>query len=469
MIDTTVGEIASALGGTLSGVAADVRVTAVVTDSREVRPGALFVCRRGEASDGHAFASAAVSAGAVACIADHDIDVPAIVVAGDTTAALGRLAAWARTRLSATVIGITGSTGKTTTKDMLAQILASAGPTIAPPNSYNNEVGMPVTVLQADEQTAFLVLEMGMRGLGHISELAAVGKPDIAVITNVGSAHLGELGSREDIARAKGEILDGLPATGTAVLYGDDAIVRALATRTLARTITFGEGPDCDVRAEHVWLDEQARPSFTLTFGDARADVSMQYVGEHAVSNALAAAAAALAAGVDLGVVAAALGKATPQSRWRMEVSQTPSGITVVNDAYNANPESMRAALKALAAMANGRRTFAVLGEMLELGPDTVAEHDAIGRLAVRLDISQLICVGPGTRVMHLGAAGEGSWDNESIWVPDNDAALAKLRELLRPGDIVLVKASRGIGLERVVADLLVDPVTAGGTGEVRA
>ena len=469
MIAVTVGEIASILGGRLSNVAADAVVSAVVTDSREAVPGALFVCRRGEAMDGHAFAAAAVAAGAACCLADHDIDEPAIVIDGDTTGALGRLAAWVRTHLAATVIGITGSTGKTTTKDMLAQILTRIGPTVAPPNSYNNEVGLPVTVLQADERTAFLVLEMGMRGLGHIRDLAAIGRPDIAVITNVGSAHLGELGSREDIAQAKGEILDALPATGTAVLYGDDAAVRAQAARTSARTITFGEGPDCDVRAEGVRLDDQARPSFTLVHGEDSVAVSMQYVGEHAVSNALAAAAAALAAGVDLSAIGAALGEATPQSRWRMEVSRTPSGITVVNDAYNANPESMRAALKALVAMANGRRTFAVLGEMLELGPDTVAEHDAIGRLAVRLDVSQLICVGSGTRVMHLGAAGEGSWDNESIWVPDNTAALEKLRELLRPGDIVLFKASRDIGLRQLAADLLADPVVTASAGEVSA
>lgn len=468
MIATTVGEIASVIGGNMRAVDASASVTAVVTDSREVVPGALFICRRGEAMDGHAFAAAAVSAGAVACLADHDIDEPAIVIDGDTTQALGQIAAWARRRLPATVIGITGSTGKTTTKDMLAQVLSTIGPTVAPPNSYNNEVGMPVTVLQADERTAFLVLEMGMRGLGHISELATIGKPDIAVITNVGSAHLGELGSREDIAQAKGEILDALSTTGTAVLYGDDAVVRAQAARTGARVITFGEGRDCDVRAESVRLDEQARPSFTLVHGDERAAVSMQYIGEHAVSNALAAAAATRAAGVDLAVIAAALSDATPRSRWRMEVTHTPSGITVVNDAYNANPESMRAALKALVAMANGRRTFAVLGEMLELGPDTIAEHDAIGRLAVRLDVSQLICVGQGTRVMHLGAAGEGSWDNESIWVPDNDAALAKLRELLQPGDIVLLKASRSIGLDVLAADLLADPVV-NVAGEVRA
>jgi UDP-N-acetylmuramoyl-tripeptide--D-alanyl-D-alanine ligase len=314
-----------------------------------------------------------------------------------------------------------------------------------------------LTILAADEGTRFLVLEMGMRGEGHIDYLVGLARPDVSAVINVGSAHLGMLGSREAIARAKGEIVRSLPDSAVAVLNGDDPLVRAMADTTSARVLTFGESAHCDVRATDVRLDEMARPSFTLTdtsTGEA-VPVSLRLSGEHQVSNALAAATIARAVGGSLEQIADGLRAAEPASRWRMEIRVAPAGFTVVNDAYNANPESMRAALKSLAAMAAGRRTWAVLGEMLELGDASMEEHDAIGRLAVRLDISRLVCVGEGTRVMHLGASNEGSWGEESVHVPDVDAAIALLTSELRPDDIVLVKASRSVGLERVAAALL--------------
>jgi UDP-N-acetylmuramoyl-tripeptide--D-alanyl-D-alanine ligase len=298
---------------------------------------------------------------------------------------------------------------------------------------------------------------MGMRGEGHIAYLVDIAAPDVGVVINVGSAHLGMLGSREAIARAKGELIRGLSAEGVAVLNGDDPLVRDMAGTTAAHVVMFGESADSAVRATDIRIDELARPSFTLTdsrSGDAR-PVTLQFSGEHYVPNALAAAAVALSLGGSVEQVADALRAAEPRSRWRMEVSVAPGGFTVVNDAYNANPESMRAALKTLAAMAAGRRTWAVLGEMRELGDETVAEHDAIGRLAVRLDISRLVCVGEGTHVMHLGASNEGSWGDESIHVPDVDAAIDLLKAQVRPDDVVLVKASRSIGLERVAEALL--------------
>jgi UDP-N-acetylmuramoyl-tripeptide--D-alanyl-D-alanine ligase len=457
------GEIAEAVSGTLSGLAGDTPVIDVSADSRSVTPGSLFVAIRGERVDGHDFAEAVIASGA-ACVlssralTDHQGTALPCIVVDDPVAALGRLAAHVRrTRLTCSVVAITGSSGKTSTKDLVSAVLSSMGPTVSAVGSFNTEVGLPLTILSADEYTEYLVLEMGMRGEGHIGYLVDIAKPDVGVVINVGSAHLGMLGSREAIARAKGELVRGLGAGSIAILNADDPLVREMASATPARVVMFGESPDCHVRATDISIDALARPSFTLT--DTRTDdvgrISLQFSGEHYVPNALAAAAVALSLGGSIAEVADALCAAEPASRWRMEVRVAPGGYTVVNDAYNANPESMRAALKTLAAMAAGRRTWAVLGEMRELGDATVAEHDAIGRLAVRLDISRLVCVGEGTRVMHLGASNEGSWGEESIHVPDVDAAIALLTEQVRADDVVLVKASRSIGLERVAQALL--------------
>lgn len=463
MIALTAGDIAVAVAGRLSALDPATVVTDACIDSRSVPAGALFVAIRGDRVDGHDFAAEVIAAGAAAVLSARPLDNPAgealpCIVVEDPVAALGALAAHVRrTRLDCSVVAITGSSGKTSTKDLVAAVLATMGPTVSAVGSFNTEVGLPLTILSADEDTEYLVLEMGMRGEGHISYLVDIAAPDVGVVINVGSAHLGMLGSREAIARAKGELVRGMAPDGIAVLNGDDPLVRGMADSTAARVVFFGEGPDSDVRATDIRVDDLARPSFTLTdarTGDAQ-PVSLQFSGEHYVPNALAAAAVALSLGASVEQVADALRAAEPASRWRMEVSVAPGGFTVVNDAYNANPESMRAALKTLAAMAAGRRTWAVLGEMRELGDETVAEHDAIGRLAVRLDISRLVCVGEGTRVMHLGASNEGSWGEESVHVPDVDAAIALLTEQVRPDDVVLVKASRSIGLERVAEALL--------------
>ncbi|MBB5789743.1 UDP-N-acetylmuramoyl-tripeptide--D-alanyl-D-alanine ligase [Jiangella mangrovi] len=464
MIPLTLAEIASATGGRLDAVAdPTARVTgAVVTDSREVVAGGLFVARQGEAQDGHDFASAAVSAGAVAVLASRPVGVPAIVV-DDTEVAFGQVARAVMDRLpSLTVVGVTGSSGKTTTKDLLAQVLEPLGPLVAPPGSYNSEVGVPLTVTRVDGDTRTLVVEMGARGPGHIAYLCGIAPPRIGIVLNVGSAHLGEFGDRETIARTKAELVTSLPAAdagGVAVLNADDPVVRRMAEQTEAQVVMVGESVHSDIRAEDVVLDDGGRPSFRLVTADDSADVSLRLVGEHQVSNALAVAAAALALGVPLADVASRLSQALPRSRWRMEVTERPDGVTVVNDAYNANPESMRAALKTLVSMGRPAeaRTWAVLGEMRELGESSVAEHDAIGRLAVRLNVSRLVAVGDGARAIHQGATLEGSWDGESAWVPDVDAALALLRSELQPGDIVLVKSSRDSGLrflgERLVED----------------
>jgi len=300
---------------------------------------------------------------------------------------------------------------------------------------------------------------MGARGIGHIRDLCAVARPDVGLVLNVGLAHVGEFGSREAIAQAKGELVEALGPDGVAVLNADDPLVLAMASRTTARVSTYGEAAAADVRVERLHLDDTGRPGFTLVTRDGTADVTLRLLGEHQASNAAAAAAVALALGLDLDAVAAGLSAATNASRWRMETRERADGVLVVNDAYNANPDSMRAALKTLAALGRGRgpgaRTIAVLGEMRELGASSREEHDAVGRLAVRLDIAQLVVVGEGARPIHLGACLEGSWGEESVFVPDVDAATSWLREHVRPGDVVLVKASRAAALERVAAALL--------------
>lgn len=458
MIPATLLQVQAATAGVLGGIdptseLASSHVAFVVTDSRSASPGSLFVAIPGDRVDGHDFAAAAVASGSLAVLSSRTLEVPCIVV-DDTVAALGRLAQWIRERLACTVVAITGSSGKTSTKDLLAQVLGKLGQTVAPEGSFNTEIGVPLTIFRAQTSTQYLVLEMGMRGLGHISYLCQIARPDVAVLLNIGSAHLGMVGSREGIAQAKGEILELLPSTGAAVICGDDPVVLAQAGRTKAEVITFGRAPSCDVRATQVVLDEQARARFTLGYRGSEARVCLQSHGEHFVSNALAVAAVAMTAGMPLDVVAGALSQAQARSKWRMEVTRSPGRLTVVNDAYNANPESMQAALQTLAAMAAGRQAWAVLGEMLELGDDADHAHASIGRLAANLGISHLVCVGSGTSAMAEAARSAGLQGTR--WVPDADAAIDLLSSSAGPSgeDVVLVKASRGIGLDRVAEAL---------------
>lgn len=462
MITMTLAEIAAAVDGRLDAAEPDAVVRGpVVIDSREVRPGSLFVARAGEQRDGHDFAAGALEAGAVAVLAQRPVDGPAIVV-DDSERALGRLArAVVDTLPDVTVVGVTGSTGKTTTKDLLAQVLAPLGAVVAPTGSYNTEIGVPLTVLKADADTRTLVVEMGARGVGHIEYLCGIAPPRIGVVLNVGSAHVGEFGDRETTARAKGELVEALPEDGKAILNADDPLVRGMAERTNAPVVMVGESVHADIRAEHVVLDPGGRPLFELVAPTGAASVQLNLIGEHNVANALAVAGVAHVVGMPVERIAARLSRAEPRSRWRMEVTERKDGVTIINDAYNANPESTRAALKALAHIGRGKRTWAVLGEMLELGDRASAEHDAVGRQAVRLDVSRLVAVGEGARPIQLGAAHEESWGGEATWVADAEEALRTIRAQLRPGDVVLVKASRATGLESL-AEALVDTDDAG-------
>jgi len=457
VIELTLAEVCTAVGGELDGGADPSAVVTgpVVVDSRQARPGALFVALHGEQADGHDFTRGAHAAGAVAALAARRTGVPAVVVP-DVEAGLGRLARAVLDRLPGlSVVGVTGSSGKTSTKDMLAQVLAPAGPVVAPEGSYNNEIGLPLTALRAEDSTRTLVLELGARGRGHVAYLCRVAHPQVGVVLNVGLAHVGEFGSQAAIARSKAELVESLPTTGLAVLNADDPLVAAMVEYTRGRVSMFGESPEADVRADDVRLDDRGRAHFSLATRAGIEPVQLRLHGAHHVSNALASAAVALELGLPLREVAAGLAAAVPRSRWRMEVHDRPDGVTVVNDAYNANPDSVRAALQTLAVMGAGRRTWAVLGEMRELGDQALAEHDAVGRLAVRLDVARLVVVGDGARAMHLGATLEGSWGGESVFVPDAAAALAAVRAGLRPGDVVLVKASRAAGLERVAEALV--------------
>jgi UDP-N-acetylmuramoyl-tripeptide--D-alanyl-D-alanine ligase len=481
VIELTVAQIAEIVGGELAGVsaedAAQLHVTGTVEfDSRKVTAGGLFLALPGAHVDGHDHAASAVQAGAVAVLAARPVGVPAVVVRptalGDRNAsvlehdvdgsgaavlaALAALASFVAAELVAgglTIVGITGSSGKTSTKDLIAAVLAPLGEVVAPPGSFNNELGHPWTVLRATPDTDFLVLEMSARHPGNIAELAAIAPPSVAVVLNVGTAHLGEFGSREAIAATKGELPQAVPPSGVVILNVDDAAVAAMASMTAARVVRVSATAHADVWADGVVLDELARPGFTLHAGHTAVPVTLAVHGEHQVTNALCAAAVALECGATGGQVAAALADAGPVSAHRMAVTTRADGVTVINDAYNANPDSMRAGLQALSWIASppegSRRSWAVLGEMAELGDDAISEHDRVGRLAVRLDVSRLVVVGTGRtmRAMHHGAVMEGSWGGEAIMVDDADSALALLRAELAPGDVVLVKASNAAGL----------------------
>jgi UDP-N-acetylmuramoyl-tripeptide--D-alanyl-D-alanine ligase len=458
LIPLSLATIAEITGGRLDGASPETVVSGpVVIDSRTAGPGTLFAALRGERADGHDFAAQAAAAGATAVLAERPTGAPSVIV-DDVLTAMGRLARAVVDRLpELTVIGLTGSAGKTSTKDLLAHLATRLGPTVAPPGSYNNEIGHPLTVLRADHTTRYLVLEMGARGIGHITHLTRVAPPHIGIVLNVGSAHIGEFGSRDAVAQAKGELVEALSSRGTAVLNADDPRVRAMAARTRAEIVTFGRVPDATVRATGESLDEAGRPRFTLVTPEGSAPVALRLHGAHAVANALAAAAAARRLGMPVTDVADALSAATPVSRWRMEVTERPDGVTVVNDAYNANPESVRAALDTVVHMAGEGRAYAVLGEMAELGASSLGEHERIGAHAARGGLAGLIAVGETAAAMLKGAEQVTSWTGEAVRAEDVDAAVAALRERLRPHDVVLIKGSRVAGLERVAEAVLAE------------
>ncbi|WP_022890118.1 UDP-N-acetylmuramoyl-tripeptide--D-alanyl-D-alanine ligase [Agromyces italicus] len=465
MIALTLAEIAAAAGGTLrlDGTAATTETVvtgAVTTDSREIGTGDVFVAKRGEFDDGHRFAPSAVERGAAVLIVEQDLDlaVPQIVVA-DSIDALGSLATEVVRRVRSLgrlrIVGVTGSNGKTTTKNLLRAVLERVGPTVAARASYNNEVGAPVTMLELAEDTEFLVAEMGASAVGEIARLIRMARPDVGIVLKVGLAHAGEFGGIEKTVEAKSEMVTELLPGDVAVLNADDPRVVPMAGLTNARVVWFGLGDTAEVRATELRAHSRGT-DFTVTVpGGEQARVRFGVLGEHHVMNALAAVAASIELGVPLADVVAALEQVTLAERWRMQLMGGRDGITVINDAYNASPDSMSAALKTLAQVREpGSRTIAVLGEMSELGEFSGEEHDRIGLLAVRLGVSQLVVVGRGARRLHISAINEGSWDGESAFVETADEAFELVTAGARPGDTILVKSSNSAGL-RLLGDRL--------------
>lgn len=440
----TAAGLATTVGGALAGP--DVPLAGVATDTRSLRPGQLFVPLV-DRRDGHDFLAQAVAAGAPAYLTTGPtVPGATAVLVADTAAALTAIGRAARARLADRVVGVTGSVGKTTVKDLVAGALATTFVTAASPLSFNNEIGVPLTLANAEDGTEALVVEMGARGPGHIRSLCAVAEPTIGVVTRVGRAHTEQFGDLAGVAAAKAELVEALPAAGTAVLNADDPLVLAMGQRTRAVVRTFGLGPEADVRAADVVLDRLARPSFRLVAPEGSADVRLGLHGRHQVANALAAAAAALAAGVPLEAAADGLGSVAPP-RWRMSVRAAGGGVVVVNDAYNANPTSTRAALEALAAMEADRR-IAVLGEMAELGPSSAEGHREVADAARSLGVELVAYGTPAYGVAPAGSEAE---------------LLDRLLPLGR-GDVVLVKGSRAAGLESV-ADALVRALGGAGRG----
>ena len=499
MIQVTVRELAALLDAEVTGPGdgLDAMLTGLAVDSRQVVPGSLFLALPGEHVDGHDYVAGAFARGAAAALTARPVPEAAgpCLVVDDPLAAAGRVARDQVDRAAPgglRVAALTGSAGKTSTKDLLAQLLEAVGPTVAPIGNLNNELGLPLTVCRIEPDTRFLVAEMGARGIGHISYLCGIAPPQVAAVLNVGTAHVGEFGGQEQIAVAKGEIVEALPSDGTAVLNADDPFVWAMRTRTVARVVAASATvepvwPDA-IWASDVTADALGRCSFVLHqrwSAEAPVDpirVRLSLSGQHQVGNAVIAVAMARALGTDSRTVAEVLPAAQPRSRWRMELTERDDGVLIVNDAYNANPESMHAALDTVAEMIASRAAsgdapvqgWAVLGDMLELGDTAAAEHRALGEYAVRHGITRLIAVGSFADEIVAGALAAGARAGgatsarpdaepaaatvESVG-DDRDAAIRLVAGGLASGDVVLVKASRGLALETVAAALAVaDP-----------
>ncbi len=474
MIPLSLAEVARMTHGRVTSRDSGVVIHAVTTDSRDVAPGALFVALKGERHDGHDYIVAALRAGAAGYLAERELPgVAGGVVVADARQAVVDLAKVVRDRVDPVVVALTGSVGKTTTKDLTAAAVGAGRSTVAARGSFNNELGVPLTCLAVEADTEVLVVEVGARAIGDVAALMPLVRPDLAIVTAIASAHLETFRDLDTVAVAKGEIVEALEPGGTAILNADDFRVVALAARTRAPVVTFGRrarvavrGSDVpvDVVAEAVRLDSLGRPRFRARSPWGSVDVALSLAGEHHVGNALAALAAAGLLAVDLDAAAASMSSA-PVSAWRSEVAEV-GGVVVLNDAYNANPASTQAALRTLAAIAGRgghradeprgpRRTWAVLGPMAELGAASRAEHEAIGRYCVRLNVDRLIVVGDDAEPIAKGACLEG-FQREDVWQVRNVAgALEILRAEVAPGDVVLVKSSRVGGLEALAAGLL--------------
>ena len=461
MIKLKLSEVAEFVGGMLIGEDSVV-FGSVETDSRLLASGSLFVAKPGEVTDGHNFLDSAKNLGAIGAIVEKvnpEVDLPQILV-DDSVKALGLLAKSVLANVRASgdlkVIGITGSNGKTSTKNMLCAVLSEFGNTVAPIESFNNEVGLPISVLKIDEKTKYLVAELGAGGVGSISYLADITKPDIGIVLKVGLAHAGAFGGIEVTAKIKAELVSALEPKSVFIFNCDDAAVVAMKGLTEAKKISFGTNREADVYFDNVELG-LGGTSADIHFADGQiSTLKLQILGEHQMMNAAAAIAVAEELALPRPQVIKALSELPLAERWRMQLTNRSDGISIINDAYNASPESMKAALQTLAHLGKaGRRTIAVLGEMAELGEFSRDAHDQVGRLVVRYNIDRLVVVGSGAKLIHMGAMFEGSWDGESIYFDSSSEALDYIRGMLVSGDIVLVKSSKSANLRHLGDDLL--------------
>lgn len=452
-MSVTAAEIAAAVDGAVVGVGG-AAVDSFAIDSRVLAPGACFVAVLGE-RDGHDFVADAFARGATVALVGRPVDVApgaALVVVADPVAALARLATRTRDAWDeVAVVGITGSAGKTSTKDLTAAGLTGSRRVHASHASYNNEVGLPLTLLGAPPGTEVVVVEMGARFPGNIADLCAIARPTIGLVTHVGLAHAEHLGGRDGIVKTKGELVEALPASGVAVLNADDDATPALAVRTAARVLQVGAAPTADVVVRDLVVDAHLRPSFTLVSEWGTVEIALAVRGAHQAQNAAMAATVALVLGVDPAAVARGLGDAR-SAAWRMELEVSSSGVVVLNDAYNASPSSMAAALRALGDLPVAGRRVAVLGDMLELGDHAEAEHAALGDLAARVGVDVLVAVGPLSTTTAARAQASGV---TVLVAADRDAARDLVAGVVRPDDSVLVKASRAVGLEAVAEALV--------------
>lgn len=466
MIPLTLEEISVAINAASLNVDSNLKVTGkVVIDSRKVSQGDLFVAINGENVDGHDFCHEAIKKGAIAVISSKElVGIPTLLVKEGNAAsknvdqptviALGKLASYLLMKLpNIFKIAVTGSSGKTTTKDLLFDLGNLIGPTVAPVGSYNNEIGMPQTILECDEKTKVLILEMGAREVGNIKKLCQIAKPDTSILLNIGSAHIEIFGSRELILKTKSEIIECLNAEDVAVLNHEDETFSKQKTK--AKVVSFGLS-GADVSAKNVVLNDKAQASYELEFEGKVSQVNLKIVGAHQVSNSLAAAAVFLKKGLDIDLVAKTLSNSVAKSKWRMQVEVNRKNITVINDSYNANPESMKAAIRTLKQVGADKKTFIIVGEMLELGSDSKQMHEEVADLIQKLDVKKTLVVGNGAKIIS-DYLSSNAYKGRLEFCVDIDSAISKTKEMVEINDVVLVKASRAIGLERVANALMND------------
>ena len=466
MIPLTLEEISVAINAATLNLDSNLKVTGkVVIDSRKVSQGDLFVAINGEKVDGHDFCHEAIKKGAIAVISSKElVGIPTLLVKEGNAAsknvdqptviALGKLASYLLMKLpNIFKIAVTGSSGKTTTKDLLFDLGNLIGPTVAPVGSYNNEIGMPQTILECDEKTKVLILEMGAREVGNIKKLCQIAKPDTSILLNIGSAHIEIFGSRELILKTKSEIIECLNAEDVAVLNHEDETFSKQKTK--AKVVSFGLS-GADVSAKNVVLNDKAQASYELEFEGKVSQVNLKLVGAHQVSNSLAAAAVFLKKGLDIDLVAKTLSNSVAKSKWRMQVEVNSKNVTVINDSYNANPESMKAAIRTLKQAGADKETFIIVGEMLELGSDSKQMHEEVADLIQKLDVKKTLVVGNGAKIVS-DYLSNNAYKGRLEFCMDIDSAISKTKEMVEINDVVLVKASRAIGLERVANALMND------------